>query len=415
MMRASHQGDLIQMKGVKGKSGMKKPVTTASSSLVKGKRVIAADWPGSTKPEGDSDGPSALTSGDNHARPGTSTGAVATGISVTPSTSRQQNRGQGSTEQNRAVKAPGLPEGSSEGNEEDVTSARETASDKGLSPLTGVGQVEASALETNRTAQPTVQSDQTVTALNNANIVELARPFVAMICEEFAKALVNAASEKGVEQALRHIVKSALVQSPGYLKASASVHQSKEGKDQSVHNKSRPVQGLLASAEQSAQVKETEHFDEAGGHPAEAQPLFDPKLPPSAQSEFKPTIGLVGPSANLVDELRQRYPQFQLIVVPVDAVRSGNVFRQCQRIIGLNDEIPPPTDEFLLRSLKHRYVRLAGGMERVKEQLDHWLGKPGSISGGPRGPRGPLQSNRNRKSGTKHRDGSYNKRTTKNS
>jgi hypothetical protein len=73
-----------------------------------------------------------------------------------------------------------------------------------------------------------------------------------------------------------------------------------------------------------------------------------------------------------------------LTVVPVDAIRSGNVFRQCQRIIGLSDEMPPGTDELLRRSLAPRYIRLTGGIDRVKEQLNHWLDKPGSINAGPR-------------------------------
>ena len=136
--------------------------------------------------------------------------------------------------------------------------------------------------------------------------------------------------------------------------------------------------------------------DDDGGHPAEVQPLFDPKLPPSANSDFKPTIGLVGSNMRELDDLQLLYPQLRLTVVAPDAVRSADVFRQCQRIIGLREDVAQPVDELLRRLLRNRYIRIAGGIPRVREQLNSWLHNPNSINAEPRphvprGPKGPGQ------------------------
>jgi hypothetical protein len=113
------------------------------------------------------------------------------------------------------------------------------------------------------------------------------------------------------------------------------------------------------------------------------QPLFDPKLPPSANSDFKPVIGLVAARAGEYAELQSLYPQLQLAIVPAEAIRGPEAFRNCQRIIGVHNEVPPATDDLLRHSLRYRYVRLQGGAAQVREQLNAWLDNPGSINGAP--------------------------------
>ena len=117
---------------------------------------------------------------------------------------------------------------------------------------------------------------------------------------------------------------------------------------------------------------------------ADVQPLFDPKLPPSANSEFKPNIGVVATHAKDLQELRHLYPQLNLTIVQADDVSDVRRFGHCQRIIALRDEIPTDTDELLGRLLRHRYVRLGGGVRGVKEQLSAWLNAPKSISSVPK-------------------------------
>jgi hypothetical protein len=145
--------------------------------------------------------------------------------------------------------------------------------------------------------------------------------------------------------------------------------------------------------------------EEDGSHPAEVQPLFDPKLPPSANSDFKPTIGLVGANTRELDDLQLLYPQLRLTVVAPDAVRSADVFRQCQRIIGLREDVSQPVDELLRRLLRNRYIRIAGGIPRVREQLNAWLHNPGSINAEPRPhvPRGPKGQGQGQGEGGKKR------------
>jgi 2-keto-3-deoxy-6-phosphogluconate aldolase len=59
-------------------------------------------------------------------------------------------------------------------------------------------------------------------------------------------------------------------------------------------------------------------------------------------------------------------------------------FGHCQRIIALHNEISPGTDELLSRMLRHRYIRLNGGIVEVKEQFNAWLAAPRSIAAGLR-------------------------------
>jgi hypothetical protein len=112
--------------------------------------------------------------------------------------------------------------------------------------------------------------------------------------------------------------------------------------------------------------------------------LFDPKLPPSANSDSKPNIGVVATQENDLEELRHLYPQLNLTIVQAEALSDVRRFGHCQRIIALCDEIPTDTDELLGRLLRHRYVRLGGGVRGVKEQLSAWLDAPKSISPAPK-------------------------------
>jgi hypothetical protein len=120
------------------------------------------------------------------------------------------------------------------------------------------------------------------------------------------------------------------------------------------------------------------------GDVLDVQPLFDPKLPPSADSDFKPKIGLVSTPGSDFEVLRQRYPQVHLTIVQADALSDVRRFGHCQRIIALRDDISAGTDALLSRLLRHRYIRLDGGMNGVVAQLDTWLASPGSIAAGSR-------------------------------
>jgi hypothetical protein len=55
--------------------------------------------------------------------------------------------------------------------------------------------------------------------------------------------------------------------------------------------------------------------DDTDSDEVEVPPLFDPKLPPSASSDFKPNIGVIATHANDLQELRQLFPQLNLTIV----------------------------------------------------------------------------------------------------
>jgi hypothetical protein len=208
-------------------------------------------------------------------------------------------------------------------------------------------------------------------AVNQASgdFIELARPFVSMVCEELAKALVKAfAGQAGLTEL-----------AAGLRQASAPAPRHRKQDQERVRPQPQP-QMEAAPPKPAA----PDHFDEDAVHPTEVQPLFDPKLPPSANSDFKPTIGLVATRAHEYEDLQMLYPQLQLFIMQADAIRGPDAFRSCQRIIGLRDEVPQAIDEMLRRGLRHRYVRLNGGVARVREQLNSWLDKPGSINSSPR-------------------------------
>lgn len=98
----------------------------------------------------------------------------------------------------------------------------------------------------------------------------------------------------------------------------------------------------------------------------DVQALFDPKLPPSADSGFKPKIGLISASGADFEGLRQRYPQLHLTIMQADKLSDVQQLEHCQRMIALRDEISLGTDALLSRLLPHRYLRLVGGMNGIK-------------------------------------------------
>ena len=239
---------------------------------------------------------------------------------------------------------------------------------------------------------------QSASAQASAGFLEAARPFVAMVCEEMALALVKALAGKGGEQQFGNMMQKALAQ---FAPAQGNPASSRpERQNQPRHERVPQPQPQSQPQSFGGAVDTLERgiapdaVDEDGNHPAEVQPLFDPKLPPSANSDFKPTIGLVGSNIRELDDLQLLYPQLRLTVVAPDAVRSADVFGQCQRIIGLREDVAQPVDELLRRLLRNRYIRIAGGIPRVREQLNSWLHNPNSINAEPRphvprGPKGP--------------------------
>jgi len=233
----------------------------------------------------------------------------------------------------------------------------------------------------------------------SASFMEVARPFVAMVCEEMALALVKVLSTKGGEQQFGSMMQKAVAQfAPlGNGGAPRPERQNQPRHERAPQQQPQPQSQSFSSAiDAPERALAGDGLDDDGNHPAEVQPLFDPKLPPSANSDFKPTIGLVGSNQRELDDLQLLYPQLRLTVVAPDAVRSADVFRQCQRIIGLREDVAQPVDELLRRLLRNRYIRIAGGIPRVREQLNSWLHNPNSINAEPRphvprGPKGPGQ------------------------
>ena len=255
-------------------------------------------------------------------------------------------------------------------------------------------------------AQGQFPPPQAAGAQATAGFLEAARPFVAMVCEEMALALVKVFAAKGGEQQFGNMMQKAMAQFAPAQGNAASGRP--ERPTQPRHERAAQPQPQFQPQPQSqpqsfSNAMDTaeralapDAVDEDGNHPAEVQPLFDPKLPPSANSDFKPTIGLVGSNIRELDDLQLLYPQLRLTVVAPDAVRSADVFGQCQRIIGLREDVAQPVDELLRRLLRNRYIRIAGGIPRVREQLNSWLHNPNSINAEPRphvprGPKGPGQ------------------------
>jgi hypothetical protein len=213
---------------------------------------------------------------------------------------------------------------------------------------------------------------------------EMLRPFIAMVADEFVQALVKVVTKPENRDALSGLVRN-IVGNAGAVNArnvnqGNAVHRTPVQQRPADHRTpSSAVNGTTFPGNSVVSQEE----DEDAEH--DVQPLFDPKLPPSANSSDKPTVGVVGASVHDFAELQQMYPQLQLIAVAVDDVPHAATLGQCQRVIGLREDVPAHTDEQLRHTFRNRYLRLTGGMGRVREQLGAWLDKPGSTE--PRRPK----------------------------
>jgi hypothetical protein len=233
--------------------------------------------------------------------------------------------------------------------------------------------------------QASERSDITQQHVHIPALMEAMQPFLVMVCEEIAKALVEVIATQGLRDT---------------LPAASSQARSRIGssREEALHDPvvrerlPNPSPGKTTQEHRLADEADVKSVDVVFGSQEEGdegdvldiQPLFDPKLPPSADSDFKPKIGLVSTPGSDFEELRQRYPQLHLTIVQAEALSDVRRFGHCQRIIALRDEISPGADALLSRLLRHRYIRLDGGMNGIKSQLDAWLASPGSIVAGSR-------------------------------
>jgi hypothetical protein len=226
-------------------------------------------------------------------------------------------------------------------------------------------------------------SNQRTRFQGDSTLMALARPFIEMFCEELARAFVSVLSNQKTRQALQ----------TGTLEATSGRAASTQATDERHSPVMQPSLELDNITQRQSIVRDQPRpaswsgmlgDDDRDSDEVEVQPLFDPKLPPSASSDFKPSIGVVAAHANDLQELRQLYPQLNLTIVQADSVSDVRCFGHCQRIIALRDEVPPVTDELLGRLLRHRYVRLDGGICGIKAQFNAWLHAPGSISSPPK-------------------------------
>ncbi|NEX59495.1 hypothetical protein [Noviherbaspirillum galbum] len=218
------------------------------------------------------------------------------------------------------------------------------------------------------------------------SLVELARPFVAMVCEELASALVKAMANKDNAAQIGAFLQAANIQS-----GRPAGNQRDEQRGWTREPAQAPAPKPQKRAEPDDMPFAAHGVDEEDPHLGETdvQPLFDPKLPPSANSAYKPIIALIGISAADADDLRRRYPQFELKVVGLEDLRTEPSLRNCQRMVGLRETVPAPADEFLRKTFRHRYVRVTGGIGQLHQQLNGWLTNPVSMNTGPSRPPKP--------------------------
>ncbi|WP_151633376.1 hypothetical protein [Noviherbaspirillum aerium] len=235
--------------------------------------------------------------------------------------------------------------------------------------------------------QPKVRTQAAQTPLPAAtgDFIEMARPFVSMVCEELANALVNKLMEQGGSQAMSSLFQGAFNGASHSSSREQPRRHEKQGKSSYTRPSFSDEPGMTAEYSPAA----SHASDEEDGDHAEAdvQPLFDPKLPPSANSTFKPMIALIGTSPRDFEDLQQYYPQLELKVVSLDDLRTAPSLRSCQRMMGLREDIPAPADEYLRKTFRNRYLRVVGGLNQVREQLNAWLSNPGTINEQPRWPR----------------------------
>lgn len=242
---------------------------------------------------------------------------------------------------------------------------------------------------------------QNHSALPAADFNKVVHPFIAMVCEELARALVNAVSlpeNTGVLSAiLRHAMPAARDPEQNKTGNNYATPRNNEQHRPNVRQDS-PVSEYVESVSNGIYTGTADDDDMDN----DVQPLFDPKLPPSPNSTFKPVVGVVGASAQDFNDLQQMYPQLMLTAIAVDDVPNARALEQCQRVIGLREDVPAKTDEILRYRFRSRYLRLTGGMGRVREQLDVWLDKPGATEQArlrfnkPRNNKGPANKQKNR-------------------
>jgi hypothetical protein len=217
------------------------------------------------------------------------------------------------------------------------------------------------------------------------SLVEAMRPFLVMVCEEIAKALVKVISAQGLRETLPATSSQARSRVVSSYEGALHGPIVEEGQPNSSPNKTTHEHGLADEADvESVDIDFASYEEHEECEELDVQPLFDPKLPPSADSDFKLKIGLVSTPGSNFEGLRQRYPQLHLTIVQADALSDVRRFGHCQRIIALREEISVGTDALLSRLLRHRYIQLDGGMNEVKAQIDAWLASPGSIAAGSR-------------------------------
>lgn len=225
------------------------------------------------------------------------------------------------------------------------------------------------------------------TVPGSPGLIEMARPFVAMVCEEIVKGFFSVMSTEGLDHAMPASIQKGFGQRAATQQA--NLNESREVGRQGGASHERPSQARIGTTDSQSEPSSCSallgyHLADTGEVEAEVQPLFDPKLPPSADSEFKPRIGLVSRHANDFEDLPRLYPQFDLTIVQANTIADVRKFGHCQRIIALHDDLLPSTDELLAEQLRHRYIRLSGGPAALKSQLNAWLQAPGSIRTVPR-------------------------------
>ncbi|MEC4723732.1 hypothetical protein RY831_31920 [Noviherbaspirillum sp. CPCC 100848] len=231
--------------------------------------------------------------------------------------------------------------------------------------------------QNNRASRPV----QTPSPVATGDFIELARPFVSMVCEELANALVTRLMAHGGSQAATSLLQSAL----NGARHSTARQQRQPNTPSYVSPASRDES--FAAMEHSLPTAQASDDHDEDHDEADVQPLFDPKLPPSANSAFKPMVALIGTSTHDFEDLQRYYPQLELKVVPLEDLRTAPSLRSCQRMIGLREDIPAPADEYLRKTFRNRYLRVIGGVSQVREQLNAWLASPGTMNDQPRWPR----------------------------
>lgn len=119
-----------------------------------------------------------------------------------------------------------------------------------------------------------------------SSLTEMARPLMAMACEELARALARAFSKQDSAQALSSTVRANAAQPAHWSGEPPTGRDNQQARNA---HKSSATPDMHGARQNNA----VQADDEEVCHPMEVQPLFDPKLPPSANSEFKPMIGVV--------------------------------------------------------------------------------------------------------------------------